>query len=170
MQDGGVNNEVEVRSYSSRDAQPTLNVFIQAVTATASAHYTPEQVAAWSGEGDVSRTLEGWHRRRSERATIVATVDEEVAGFSDVDIEGFIGMLFVAPAYGRRGIATRLLDEIEQRARRVGADSVSVNASLVLRPLLERRGFVVDAELQPVIRGVALTSFRMVKQLPSEDA
>lgn len=152
------------------DAQPTLNVFIRAVTVTAAGRYTPEQVAAWSGEGDSTRTLEDWHRRRSERATIVATVDEDVAGFSDVDIEGFIDMLFVSPDYGRMGVATRLLDEIERKARRVGASQISVHASLVLRPLLERLGFEVESELQPVIRGVALTSFRMVKPLTSQDA
>lgn len=170
VHNGGMNGVVEIRSYSTHDALATLNVFMQAVRVTAALHYSPEQVAAWSGEGVETPTVGQWHQKRSERATLVATIDDEVAGFTDVDIEGYIHMLFVAPSYGRRGVATELLAEAQRRAKAVGADSLTTNASLVLRPLLERIGFTVQAELQPVIRGVELTSFQMVKTLSSQDA
>lgn len=158
-----MSDHVEVHNYTSQDAQPTLAIFLEAVTKTAAPHYTPEQIGAWAAPRE--RDLVTWHQRRSSRATLVATVDDEAAGFSDVDIEGFIDMLFVAPRFGRRGIATRLLREVESRAREVGARSLSVDASVVARPLLERLGFSVEAEQQPELRGVRLVNYRMVKRL-----
>ncbi|WP_231980168.1 GNAT family N-acetyltransferase [Tessaracoccus coleopterorum] len=106
-----------------------------------------------------------------ERAgTFVATIDGEVVAFSDVDPAGHIDMLFVSPRSGRQGIATRLLKEVERRARASGVTTLTTDASLALRPLLERLGFTVTAEQHPVTRGVELTNFAMEKALASEDA
>lgn len=41
--------------------------------------------------------------------TIVATVDENLAGFSDVSATGYIDMLFVSLQFGRSGVATAFL-------------------------------------------------------------
>ncbi|GEM_PF-651747 len=40
---------VRLRPYTGEDARATLGVFVAAVTGTAAADYTPEQVAAWVG-------------------------------------------------------------------------------------------------------------------------
>ncbi len=156
-------NGIRVRDYTEADAAPTLQVFRDAVTVTASQRYTAEQITAWAGPPEDD--LPGWHAARTSRATIVAVVGDQVAGFSDVDPTGYIDMLFVSPEFGRRGVASRLLDEIESRARASGLGSLTVSASLLLRPLLERRGFVVETQLSPEINSVTLISFAMRKDL-----
>lgn len=158
-----MNDWVEVRTYTSQDAQPTLSVFLEAVTVTAASRYSPTQIAAWAGADE--RNLEEWHASRASRGTIVATVSNEVAGFSDIDIDGLIDMLFVSPRFARRGVATRLVAEVEDRARQVGATKLTVHASLLARPLLERLGFSVVAEEYPEIRGATLVNYSMVKEL-----
>ena len=40
-----MSDHVEVHNYTSQDAQPTLAIFLEAVTKTAAPHYTPEQIA-----------------------------------------------------------------------------------------------------------------------------
>jgi len=159
---------VGIRDYGPGDAGPTLEVFIDAVTVTGASFYTAAQVEAWADPGN--RELAAWHARRSAHGSFVATVDGEVVGFSDVDAAGHIDMLFVSPRLGRRGIATALLREVERRARASGVTMLATDASLVLRPLLERLGFTATAEQHPVMGGVALTNFAMVKELASEDA
>mgnify|MGYP000423235270 CR=1 FL=1 len=51
-----------------------------------------------------------------------------MVGFSDLDEQGYIDMLFVSPEFGRRGVASRLLDEIETRGRTAGLDALTVSA------------------------------------------
>lgn len=155
--------QVTLRAYSRADASPTLAVFLAAVTGTASAHYSPEQIAAWSAPAE--RNLDSWHAARARLDTLVAVLDGEIAGFSDVDAHGYIDMMFVAPRFGRRGVAGALLAELEHRARAAGTAELSVHASLTARPFFERHGFLVLEERHPVLRGVHLTNFRMLKPL-----
>lgn len=157
---------VTVRPYARGDAPTTLAVFLAAVTVTAAEHYSPDQIAAWAAPGE--RTAEGWDAALASRGTIVAILDGDVAGFSDVSADGYIHMMFVAPQFGRRGVAAALLAEDERRAKLWNATAVTTNASITARPFFERYGFVVVAEQHPISRGVLLTNYRMVKQLQAE--
>lgn len=156
-------NELRLRAYTEADSAPTLTVFRGAVTVTGAQRYTAAEVVAWAGPREDN--LPAWHAARSAPVTIVAVLGDEVVGFTDLDANGYIDMLFVSPACGRRGVASRLLDEVESRAQASGLEALTVSASLLLRPLLERRGFVVEKQLAPEVNGVRLVSFAMRKSL-----
>ncbi|MEO7122483.1 MAG: GNAT family N-acetyltransferase [Lacisediminihabitans sp.] len=154
---------VEIRPYIERDAAATLATFLAAVTITASADYSVEQIAAWSAPHE--RDEVDWNRVRMSLGTIVATVGEDVAGFSDVTATGYIDMLFVLPRFGRRGVASTLLSEIERKAVDSGTSTLSTNASITARRFFERHDFQVESEQHPVIRGIRMTNYRMIKLL-----
>ncbi|WJL96503.1 GNAT family N-acetyltransferase [Microbacterium sp. ET2] len=154
---------VRIRPYRSDDAAATLEVFLDAVTVTAAADYSPEQIAAWARPEE--RTVAEWDAGRRSRSTYVALVDGEVAGFSDVDPSGYVDMMFVASRFAGRGVATALLAAMEEKARALGATRVSADVSITARRFFARRGFIVHAEQHPVRAGVELINFRMVKTL-----
>ncbi|MFC4139013.1 MULTISPECIES: GNAT family N-acetyltransferase [unclassified Microbacterium] len=154
---------VLIRDYRDADAAATLRVFIDAVTVTAAEDYSPEQIAAWARPE--KRGLADWSAAMHRLAGIVAVVDGQVAGFSDVNAAGYIDMMFVSPSFARRGLARALLTELETRARDAGATGLSSNVSITARPFFEHAGFVVEAEQHPVIDGIELTNFRMTKAL-----
>jgi putative acetyltransferase len=154
---------VVIRPYRSADAAATLAVFLDAVTRTASADYSAEQVEAWARRDD--RDLGAWDRARGSRSTGVAVDGGELVGVSDVDAAGWIDMMFVAPDHGRRGVATALLAHVESLARAQGALELGTDASLTAQPFFERHGFAVVARRNPVRGGVALVNHRMRKVL-----
>jgi hypothetical protein len=94
---------MQIRPYAETDAAATLSVFLAAVTETASVHYSAEQIAAWARPD--GRDVNQWNSARKSLNTYVATIGAEVAGFSDVGDDGYIDMMFVAPKFGRRGVA-----------------------------------------------------------------
>ncbi|WP_010204199.1 GNAT family N-acetyltransferase [Salinibacterium sp. PAMC 21357] len=152
---------IAVRPYTELDAASTLAIFIAAATETASADYTVKQTEAWA---DIdARDLQSWGRAMAARNSFVATIDDEVAGFSDVSATGYIDMMFVAPRFLRRGVARRLLEHAEALARKAGARALTADVSITARPFFERFGFVVTSEQHPVKRGVELTNFAMSK-------
>lgn len=159
---------VELRAYESADAAATLRVFQDAILVTAAAEYAPEQLAVWARPGD--RNLSDWDRAMLARSSVVALVGGTVAGFSDVNTEGYIDMVFVSPEFGRRGVARELLGFVERRARANAASRLSANVSLTARPLFAALGFDVVAEQQPVIDGIAMTNLVMVKMLDVDRA
>lgn len=157
---------VDVRPYQPADAAPTLAVFLSAVTITASADYSPQQIAAWARADE--REVPAWDQSMSARNSFVAVVDGEIAGFSDVSSDGYIDMLFVSPQHSRQGVASALLDFIEVIARERACPSLSANVSVTARPLFENQGFCVETEQHPVLNGVQLNNFRMAKSLGDE--
>lgn len=152
-----------IRPYEHSDAADTLAVFIAAVTETASADYTAEQVQAWAQPG--RRDVGTWHAAMLARNSIVATIGGELAGFSDVSPDGYVDMMFVSPRHQRRGIAGQLIARVEAHARSEATPALSADVSITARPFFERHGFTVEAEQRPVKAGVELTNFKMRKEL-----
>ena len=159
---------VTLRPYRSADAAATLTVFTEAITQTAAAHYTPEQIEAWARPG--RRDLPSWDQAMSDRASVVAVRGDEVVGFSDVDGDGYIDMLFVSPRLVRRGIARTLLGFVEQRARSAATPELTSDVSVAARPFFESVGFHVVREQRPVKDGIELTNYRMRKVLGGDPA
>ncbi len=154
---------VVIRPYEYTDAAETLAVFILAVTETASADYTAEQVQAWAQPE--RRDVGTWHAAMLARSSIVATIGGVLAGFSDGSPDGDLDMMFVSPRHQRRGVARQLLAHVEARARSEGTPALSVDASITARSFFERHGFTVEAEQHPVKAGVELTNYKMRKEL-----
>lgn len=155
--------DCEIRSYRSCDASATLAVFRDAVMLTASKDYTPEQIAAWAGQDN--QDLDTWDKARRARSSFVACLNGEIIGFTDVDGDGYIEMLFVAPRYGRQGVATAMLDHVERIARKSGAPTLSANVSVTALRFFKHRGFIVQAVQHPTVGGVQLTNHHMTKNL-----
>lgn len=151
-----------IRPYVSSDAAATLEVFFAAIRGTASADYTAEQIHAWASP---HIDLAGWGARREARSTTVATLDDVVVGFSDIDPSGYIDMLFVDPTHGRTGVATALLGWVVEEAERLGVGSLTTYASITARPFFEAKGFIVEDERHPVLNGVVLTNYAMGRPL-----
>ncbi len=159
---------VAVRPYTSRDAEATWTVFSQAINRTASFFYTPEQIEAWCPG---SMPLDQWDARRQAAWTMVATVDDQVVGFSDLTDRGELDMLFVHPDAGRRGVARALVTRVLQEALTRGMSRVDTRASRAAQPAFERFGFVVDREnLANIVRGVVVANVDMHVTLPCRAA
>lgn len=152
-----------IRPYGYADAADTLAVFLAAVIETAAADYSPEQIQAWARPE--ARDLSTWHAAMKERNSYVATVDGVPAGFSDVDADGYIDMMFVAPRYLRQGVARQLIGHVEAHARQEQLTELTADVSITARPFFERFGFNVVAEQHPVRDGVQLTNYKMTKKL-----
>ncbi len=153
---------MNIRGYRETDAQETLDIFLSAVNETAAAHYSTEQIAAWSRPEE--RELGTWNSARS-RDTFVATISTQLVGFSDVSDDGYIDMMFVAPKFGRRGVASALLAHISGIAKAAGITELSTDASITARPFFERHGFAVVAEQRPITHGIEMINFRMTRKI-----
>lgn len=165
MQNVSDASSVEVRSYRSEDANATLTVFLEAITETAEADYSPGQIAAWARPE--KRTVPEWDRAMQGRNSYVALLDKQIVGFSDVNREGYIDMMFVSPRHSRRGVASALLTHLHVDAQAHGIRGLSVDASITARPFFEKHGFTTVTQQNPMTAGVQMTNFRMTKVLDS---
>jgi putative acetyltransferase len=127
-----------VRDYRRDDLDGVIEVFQGAVRQVASHDYRPEQIEAWSA---VDR--DEWSEWRLTRPTFVAEAGGGIVGFSDLEHDGHLDMMFVHPGWQGMGIASALLARVEEQARAFKLKLIHAEASITARPFFERRGFVV---------------------------
>lgn len=155
-------SSITVRDYQPADAPALLDLFLRSIREIASVHYSPDQVAAWAS---AEIRVEDFATRREAKPTFVAMLKNEVAGFSDLEPDGHIDMLFVHPDHARAGVARALIDHVLDRAQSNGLERVFTEASITARPAFESFGFRVDAAQTVTTRGVSLVNFRMSRLL-----
>ncbi|WP_232415590.1 GNAT family N-acetyltransferase [Methyloversatilis universalis] len=156
-----------IREALESDLEALVAVFTAAVHALAGGAYTAEQCAAWA---PIPPDPEVWRNRLSALNVLLACEGEQVAGFIGYAPSGHVDLLFTAPQFARRGVATALFGAACADMRRSGAQRLSTEASLAARPFFERQGFAVVAEEDVLRQGVALRRFRMTRDLRVQGA
>lgn len=147
-----------LREYRSEDCAGMARLFYETVHTVNARDYTPEQLDAWAtGEVD----LEQWDRSFKKNRTIVAEMEGILAGFGDMDGNGYLDRLYVHKDFQGRGIGRAICDALEGGAE---AAFFTTHASITARGFFEKRGYRMLREQQVERRGVWLTNFVMEKK------
>ena len=153
-----------IRAYRDGDASALADIFYDSVRQAARRDYSEEQVAAWAPvKPDPARFVA---RAADGRLTLVAADEDDVpVAYGDLELNGHIDHLYCRPDKVGSGIASRLYDEIERRARAMGISRLFVEASEAARRLFLRKGFAVTARRDFDRNGIALHNYAMEKTL-----
>lgn len=91
--------------------------------------YTQEQLKIWAPENIDEKKLAF---ESIKHYTLVAIDKEKIVGFVDLD-ENYVDRLYVAKDYQRQKIATRLMDKIENHAKKQGQISLYSHVSITAK-------------------------------------
>jgi putative acetyltransferase len=161
-------SEITLRRYRRDDVATLVDLFRRSVREIASRDHTATQVQAWAPDvinhDAFARRLEG------NKTTWIAEYAGRIAGFSDMETNGHIDMLYVHPETQGMGVARALITHIEAEARRAGLTRLYTEASLTARPTFEKLGFrvlaaqtvTVSGDISPNT-GEIFTNYRMEK-------
>ena len=141
--------------------QEIVDLFYQAVWAINDEIYNTEQKRVWAPEPD----YKVWQKRLAQKQPWLAIIDQQIAGFIELDPDGHIDCTYTHPKFQGKGVASALYRHLEQEARHRGIGRLYVEASAVAKPFFQRRGFTQLAE--NIIRRdkVTLSNFTMEKLL-----
>lgn len=151
-----------IRLYTPADRDTLIDLFRQSVRRIARRDYSDAQVLAWAPDViDAAR----FAARREAKPTWIAACGEKVAGFTDLEPDGHIDMLFVHPDWVGCGVARELLRTVEISARESAMARLYTEASITAKPVFERYGFTVITPQTVTLNGQDLTNYRMEKLL-----
>lgn len=150
-----------IRKYRPSDCADMAKLFHDTVHKINAKDYSNEQLDAWAS-GNIN--LEEWDASFLEHNTFVAEIDGNIVGFADMDNTGYLDRLFVHKDFQSMGIATALVNELEQSARASGIFRFETYASITARPFFEKRGYIVEFENQVIRKGITLVNYKMVKE------
>lgn len=150
------------------DAEAAYELAVAAIRSSTVEQYTAAEREAWAGRLSAVQHAEVIATQHA----LVASSDFVLAGFASVALEpvgglvaGEVDRLFVAPAYGGRGVAGRLLTAVEAAATGAGLDALVTHASWRSAPVFARHGYVEEEVEHVAIGDQVLTRARMRKAL-----
>lgn len=151
---------MELRTYREADCAGLAELFFHTVHTVNAKDYTPAQLNAWAtGRVDLS----AWNQSFLVHNTLVAEVNGIIAGFGDMDKNGYLDRLYVHKDYQRRGIATAIVNVLEQQAVSADISRFTTHASITAKPFFIRRGYCVVRKNTVVRNTVELIQFIMEK-------
>lgn len=162
------NPSVLIRPCAPGEELALLAVFQSSVRGLAARDYTPRQIDAWAPPEVSKERRAQWIARIESTRPWVAEVEDDVAGFADLQPSWYIDLFFVDAGFAGRGIGAALMRHLHDVARARGIGTLSAQVSLTAQPSFRRFGFVVEREQEPVVRGVALRNALMCRHLAAD--
>jgi putative acetyltransferase len=144
------------------DAPRLAELFRESVETLAEDYYDDDQRAAWAARAEDESAFAA---KLAGALTIVALVEQEIAGFASLAKNQTIDMLYVHPDFARQGVGSRLLDALEKLAAARGTSMLDVEASDAARDFFTKRGFTSQSRNTVEIEGEWLGRTRMTKAL-----
>jgi putative acetyltransferase len=151
-----------IRHATSKDAPAIAMLFHDTVKKINSRDYSETQVRAWAG---LAPDPGKWTARQSSRLTFVDEEDGIIRGFAELEEEGHIGSLYVHAEFQGEGIASSLLQRVEEEAIARGADYLWTEASITAKLFFAKHGFEVITAQEVEYQGAVFRNYRMQKDL-----
>ncbi|AZB18211.1 GNAT family N-acetyltransferase [Chryseobacterium indologenes] len=151
-----------IRKGNENDLDEMKQLFAETITSICKDDYTEEQLEAWrSGAENNERWLKVIH----EQFVLVAISEHTIVGFATLDQGNYLDLFFVHKNYQHQGIASQLYEQIENAARKQTERYIRSDVSKTAKSFFEKLGFYVLKEQIAPIKGIALTNFKMQKNL-----
>jgi GNAT superfamily N-acetyltransferase len=152
-------SDVVVRSFTASDAASVAALIAVTMRQSNSTDYPSDRLEALIAYF----TADKLGALAEERDCLVAVSRHQVVGTAARDNEELV-TFFVRPDWQRRGVGTRLLEQLERRARELGLERLHVEASITGAGFYERRGY---QRTGAVLAGTAGRQITMTKVIIS---
>lgn len=152
--------------YDPKYLSEIIALFNRTVQVVNRQDYSQLEINEWV---QVNPDLDEWHQRLTQTYSLVAISDGKVVGFSNIDADGQIDLLYVSSHMIRQQIGTRLLAELTNYQRHYLQTKIqSVNVSITAVPFFKQQGFKVVRKQNNYRRQQNLINYHMVRTIGPE--
>ncbi|MEL6911584.1 MAG: GNAT family N-acetyltransferase [Cyanobacteria bacterium J06629_2] len=153
---------MKIRRFQPQDTEQIAWLFHNTVRQINIQDYSERQVAAWSPDDIYFRD---WSKIGGDRFTYVATENEKVLGFGELESNGHIDCFYIHHRYQRQGIGTSIYQAIELKAQELNLTRLFTEASITAKPFFLNQGFKILESQQVFCRGETLVNYSMAKKI-----
>ena len=153
---------MEFREYKNTDLHAVMDLFYVTVHEVNKNDYSEEQLDAIAPK---AANEYHWEKSLEKNHTIVVEEDDKLIAFGNIGKTGYLDRLYVHPDYLRKGIASKLVEELEEYAKKHGSHVINVTSSITSKPFFESTGYAVIEEQINERRGERLLRYLMEKKI-----
>ena len=136
------------------------HLFITSIQQTCAHDYTQKQIEVWTSS---IKNIDKWLQKIENQFFIAAWEGKQMMGFASLENGNYLDLMYVHPHHQRKGVARRLLNELEQLASKYGSTQLFSDVSKTALPFFKKQGFHITKENIFEIHGVEINNFRMSK-------
>lgn len=153
---------MEFREYKDTDLHAVMDLFYVTVHEVNKNDYSEEQLDAIAPK---AANEYHWEKSLEKNHTIVVEEDDKLIAFGNIGKTGYLDRLYVHPDYLRKGIASKLVEELEEYAKKHGSHVINVTSSITSKPFFKSKGYAVIEEQINERRGERLLRYLMEKKI-----
>ena len=153
---------MEFREYNNTDLHAVMDLFYVTVHEVNKNDYSEEQLDAIAPK-DANEYH--WEKSLEKNHTIVVEEDDKLIAFGNIGKTGYLDRLYVHPDYLRKGIASKLVEELEEYAKKHGSHVINVTSSITSKAFFESKGYAVIEEQINERRGERVLRYLMEKKI-----
>ena len=125
--DTGKSIGMEIRLATTSDIAELKELFTETVTKINLKDYSKEQIEDWTSCGDDEKR---WHELYQKNQIFICEIDGQMAGYSSIDSEGYIHMMFTSKEHQRKGVGKAMMLHLFQCAKKNGVKELCSNVSI----------------------------------------
>ena len=147
-----------IREFKDEDTKAIVHLFTETVRKINIKDYSKEQIEAWAPQNP---NLDKWKNRLAKTITFVAEENKHIIGFGQLENNGHIDCFYVAYDFINKGVGSKLLISIEERAKSLNIVKLFTEASITAKLFFHKKGFKVIKEQFVELRGVKFRNYVM---------
>lgn len=138
-----------------------IELFKHTVRNINSKDYTTEQINIWAPD-NLDKEL--WHQSFCKHDTILALSENKIVGFIDLD-NSYIDRLYVHKDYQHQGVASLLLQQVENIALKRQIKILQVAVSITAKSFFVNKGYKTIKQQEIIKENVVFINYLMEKYL-----
>jgi putative acetyltransferase len=154
-------NKIIIRRAVPQDADQIAELYFNTVTNINKKDYTPKQIEIWAA---TSLNVDNWKRKVDEQFFFIAEIENEIAGFASVTNDGYIDFMYVHKDHQRKGVASALINKLEEIIQNLNIQEAWAHVSITARPFFRKKGFKVTELYTKSVMGVEFDDAIMRKK------
>ncbi|MDR4983650.1 GNAT family N-acetyltransferase [Bacillus cereus] len=152
--------DIIIRTFQKEDLEQVLQLFYETVHTVNAKDYNLLQLQAWAPE---RLDRESWLQSLEKNISYVADNNGLIVGFGDYNDEQYIDRLFTHKDYQGKGIASYILQKLEEEAVKLQHRDIYTEASITAKPFFERKGYICIKEQKKQHNGQFFINYVMKK-------
>lgn len=157
---------MKIRRANNDDHPQIRQLFYDTITGVNKKDYSPQQITVWSAG---YLPIEKWTTKIKEQHFFVAEIDKRVVGFASICNDGYLDYMYCHKDFQGQGIATALLNTLEEIAAELNLKEIWAHVSITARPFFKSKGFELTSVYTTVFDGVEFEDSTMTKVLTSSN-
>ncbi|MGF6907889.1 GNAT family N-acetyltransferase [Fusobacterium sp. PH5-44] len=153
---------IRIRRANENDIFNISELFYETIRNINIKDYNDVQVKAWTLR---AYDEDKWKKKIESQYFIVAILNNIMVGFASIDESGYLDYMFVHKDFQRVGIAKKLLNDIEEKAKNEEYGVIYSHVSKTAKDFFISNGYVIELMQKVLISNVELINYKMVKKL-----